>query len=240
MKPTIVVINESTVLKDEQIIPVVAALQLQVTRDFAPIWNQDAEIIFSPDKTNLPTQWQLVVLDDSDQAEDLGYHELTAAGLPIGKVFAKSDLNSGTSWSVTMSHEVLEMLADPWINTCIEFDAPSGYADFYAMEVCDPCEADAYSYTIGRIAVSDFVTPQWFMATAIGVQFDFGKRIVLPFQLLPGGYIGMYNMYNSKKWTQITADASSLIADPSEAKAGSRRDRRNKNHNHWRHSLVRK
>src|SRR5580700_7345787 len=36
------VINESTVLNDADIVPVVAALQKQVTNDFRPVWGTDA------------------------------------------------------------------------------------------------------------------------------------------------------------------------------------------------------
>ena len=56
--------------------------------------------------------------DNPDQAGALGYHEITSQGTPLGKVFAKLDLQSGASWTVTLSHELLEMLADPWINWC--------------------------------------------------------------------------------------------------------------------------
>jgi len=38
------VINESTVLTDADIVPVVAALQQQVTNDFRPAWGTDAEL----------------------------------------------------------------------------------------------------------------------------------------------------------------------------------------------------
>ena len=37
------VINESTVLTDADVIPVVIALQQQVTNDFRPIWGLDAD-----------------------------------------------------------------------------------------------------------------------------------------------------------------------------------------------------
>jgi hypothetical protein len=40
-------------------------------------------------------------------------------GFPIGKVFAASDLKAGTSWTVTASHELLEMLGDPNINLTV-------------------------------------------------------------------------------------------------------------------------
>lgn len=48
--------------------------------------------------------------------------------------------------SVLLSHEVLEMLADPTARS---------------REVCDPVAADAYR--VGRVMVSDFVTPRWFV-----------------------------------------------------------------------------
>jgi hypothetical protein len=31
--------------------------------------------------------WWLVMLDDSDQAGALGYHDLTSDGLPLGNIF---------------------------------------------------------------------------------------------------------------------------------------------------------
>jgi len=66
---------------------------------------------------------------------------LTSQGTPLGKVFANLDLQTGSSWTVTLSHEVLEMLADPWINWC----AMGSDSKIYALEVCDVVEADAWA-----------------------------------------------------------------------------------------------
>src|ERR1700682_2686327 len=89
------VINQSTVVTDDQVIPVVGALQKQVTNDFRPIWGIDAELQFVPSGAQPPPgTWWLSILDDSDQANALGYHDLTTDGLPIGKVFAGTDLRS--------------------------------------------------------------------------------------------------------------------------------------------------
>jgi hypothetical protein len=78
------VINESTVLTDTDVTPVVIALQQQVTNDFRPIWGTDAELKMIPQGTPAPAgTWQLVILDDSDQAGALGYHDLTPDGLPL-------------------------------------------------------------------------------------------------------------------------------------------------------------
>ena len=70
-------------------------------------------------------------MDDPDQAGALGYHEMSSRGTPLGKVFAGLDMRLGTSWTVTLSHELLEMLADPWINWC----AQSREGKIYALEV---------------------------------------------------------------------------------------------------------
>ena len=89
----IAVINESTVLSDADVVPIVAALQKQVTNDFRPVWGVDAALTITAAGTPPPTgSWWLVLLDDSDQASALGYHDLTTEGLPIGKVFAASDI----------------------------------------------------------------------------------------------------------------------------------------------------
>ena len=114
------VINESTVLTDNQITELVPALQKQVTDDFCPVWGTNAELKIIAKGTPPPSgSWWLVLLDDSDQANALGYHDMTTEGLPIGKVFAGSDLKAGTSWTVTASHELLEMLGDPNINLTV-------------------------------------------------------------------------------------------------------------------------
>ncbi len=52
-------------------------------------------------------QWWIIVSDNSDQAGAGGYHDLTDEGKPLGKVFAKTDMQSGSSWTVAFSHELL-------------------------------------------------------------------------------------------------------------------------------------
>ena len=72
------VINSSTVLTDQQVSDVVPVLQKQVTQDFYPIWGVDAKLTFVPSAGDPDTSgWWLVILDDSDQANALGYHDIT-------------------------------------------------------------------------------------------------------------------------------------------------------------------
>jgi hypothetical protein len=236
--------NASTVLTDDQVRTVVPALQTQVSRDFFPVWGVDADLDFVPKGQQPPTgNWWLVVLDDSDQAGALGYHDMTPEGLPLGKVFAGSDKQFGAQWTVTASHELLEMLGDPAINltalTMTGFDVGQNVVGrLYAYEVCDACEADQDGYDINGVLVSDFVYPAWFESfrQTGSTQFDFQLRITDPFQLLPGGYISVYDMTSGTGWQQISRplpQRRGALLPPQRAPIGSRRERRRTPRNQW-------
>jgi hypothetical protein len=233
------VINESTILTDSDVQPVIAALQQQVTNDFRPLWGTDAELKMIPQGSQPPNgTWWLVILDDSDQAGALGYHDLTPDGLPIGKVFAASDLKAGTSWTVTASHELLEMLADPNINLTVFVQDSDTAGMLYAYEVCDACEDDSFGYTIDNILVSDFVYPSWFetFRTQGSTQFDKMSKIQNPLELLSGGYIGVFNVMSGSGWQQQTADRN-IVNLKQRGQVGTRRERRSVPRNQWITSL---
>jgi hypothetical protein len=87
--------------------------QRQVSEHFAPTWGVDATLnLVVAGAKPLPGSWWLVILDDSDQAGTLGYHDLTDEAMPLGKVFVKTAQAAGIKWTVTASHELLELLAD--------------------------------------------------------------------------------------------------------------------------------
>ena len=221
----IAIINASTVLTDAQVKAAVPSLQKQIDMDFGPAWGVAATLRFVPHgQAPLPGEWWLAILDNSDQAGALGYHDLTTAGLPLSKVFAGTDKQYGLSWTVTASHELLEMLVDPNINLTVFEQGPLG-ARLYAYEVCDAVESDAYAYPIDGVLVSDFVLPSWFESfrQAGSTAFDFRNRLTAPFELLPGGYIGVNDLARGIGWYQIEHGQASAL---SKAPLGSRRQRR--------------
>lgn len=233
------VINESTVLTDADVTPVVPALQQQVTGDFRPVWGVDAELTLIPQGQQPPTgSWWLVILDNSDQAGALGYHDLTSEGLPMGKVFAASDLTAGTSWTITASHELLEMLGDPDINLSAFIQNADTTGTLYAYEVCDACEDDSFGYQISNVLVSDFVYPAWFetFRTPGSTQFDHMSQIQNPLHLLKGGYIGLFNITAGSGWQQQTA-GKIPTSMKQRGKVGSRRERRATPRIQWVNSL---
>jgi len=235
---TVAVVNESTVVPDITLKPIVDALQIQVSRDFAPIWGIDASVVFIPTGAKAhPTDWQLGIFDTSDQAGALGYHDVTNDGLPLGKVFAKTDLQFGSSLSVTMSHELLEMLLDPDVNLSVFVQTTDVNGTIYAYEAADACEDDQFGYDINGVLVSDFVYPAWFESFRTTGPFDYQKKISKPFELLTGGYISIYPIPNSGGWTQLNKDrqAQSYRHRPT---LGSRRERRKLPRDQWQKSEV--
>jgi hypothetical protein len=185
----------------------------------------------------LSGSWWLVLLDDSDQANALGYHDMTSEGLPIGKVFAASDLKAGTSWTVTASHELLEMLGDPNVNLTVFVQNTNTAGMLYAYEVCDACEDDSLGYRIDNVLLSDFVYPAWFESfrSEGSTQFDRMSKLHNPFQLAIGGYIGVFNVATGSGWTQKIDQRPMNVMH--RGTVGTRRERRTIPHDQWIASL---
>ena len=186
----IAVINEAMEEKvpARDLAKVVAALQKQVERDFAPVWGIEVRLSLVPEGEALPEDaWWLALLDKTDRAGDLGYHDLTSAGLPLGKAILATAEADDMPWSVVLSHELLEMLIDPYINlSAFVRDSQSGL--LYGYEVCDPVRSD--SYRIGKVDVSNFVYPDWFLPPELrpDARLDHMEKIGKPLQIRPGGY----------------------------------------------------
>jgi hypothetical protein len=207
--PTVAIVNVSSVITDAQVTALVAALQIQVDRDFAPAWKMTANLVMIPTGAPVPPDtWLLYIMDTTDQAGALGYHDLTAEGNPLGKVFAKDDATYGLSWTVTVSHELLELIVDPYCVDTVFSQSTNTTGTLYALEIADPTEADQFGYLINGVLVSDFVYPTWFedFRPANSTQFDHMGVINAPLQLAKGGYIGVFDVPSTTGWSQRLAD----------------------------------
>ena len=183
---------------------VVAALQKQIARDFTPVWGVAARLSLVADgEAPPPDAWWLTLHDDSNRADDDGYHELTEAGLPLGKAFVSTARDDDTPWSMVLSHELLEMLIDPYLNLAAALRNGRG-GILYGYEICDPCRGD--TYRIDGVAVSNFVYPAWFEehGPRRGRRFDHAKRISRPFAVRPGGYSIVNDLAGKKGWQQVS------------------------------------
>jgi hypothetical protein len=197
----IVIVNKCSVLSDDNIQAVIPAVQAQVTDDFAPIWEASATVQFLGKGKRVPKGiWPLYMMDHSDEPGALGYH-VDEHGRIEGKVFAADDQRYGVSWTVDLTHELLEMLGDPTTQNMI------GLKDGRECirEVCDAVEDDSIAYMKNGVLVSDFVTPKYFFMSGGPDKYDFCGKLEAPAPALTaGGYLGIYDP-TTGQWTQVTA-----------------------------------
>lgn len=206
MTPTIAVINRSTAVTDAEVQACLPDFQAQVSHDFAPVWSQDCTLAWVPkDQQPATDVWQIVLLDDSDQAGALGYHDETPAGLPLAKVFVKTTVEAGAHWTVVFTHELLETLADPWIDSTVFIDDGQGGGVLIPVEVCDPVEADQFAYTVGQTLVSDFVHPSWFQPNGVG-PWDKQDHLTQSLYVLAGCYCSVAQVQCPNGWQEVFGD----------------------------------
>src|SRR5207244_478688 len=128
MTQQIALVSKTAEIGPTELARVAAALNTQLARDFAPVWNVDAAVTTERAKG----AWPLIVTDDAPAA---GVH-IDDQGRPTAIVGYADD------WALAASHELLEMCVDPHGNRLITARAVKpgqGRVD-YLVEVCDPCE----------------------------------------------------------------------------------------------------
>lgn len=183
-------VNRTDRIRDARFAAILPALQSQITEDFCPQWQVEPVTLHLVGKGGQPdpAHWKVWLLDTSDASGDLGYHE-DESGIPEAKIFCEEDLKYGSEISVTISHELLEMLADPQASRM----GPIIDGAQYIVEAADPVESDEDSYEkpgLGgqMVKVSNFVLMTYFQPGAAG-PWDWLRRLPGPCPArLPGGY----------------------------------------------------
>jgi hypothetical protein len=195
---------------DEELQTVIRAINRQIHDDFAPYWSMSATLRLEGRSTTHPEKLQvpdmrgdavIYLWNQADIPGALGYHFQNAQGIPYGFVFTEIAQQIGEPWSVTLSHEALELLADPETNLLVMGPHPVEERDvFHWFEMCDAVQAETYS--IDGVAVSNFLLPLYFTGTRdadeVGARNDFlgrssGGRTLTSFGINPGGYIGFFD-----------------------------------------------
>ncbi|HEX5619828.1 MAG TPA: hypothetical protein VFX51_15515 [Solirubrobacteraceae bacterium] len=185
-----------------------AAVQKQLTRDFTPIWGLRATLDTFADLSSIPSDYHPIVLfsdpedligqldvaigpelaadliDDFERDRLAGLHLNAFTRQPFALVEATD------AWSVVLSHEVLEIIADPYGNRLIAAAHPLDPSERvkYLLEVCDPCQS--IWYPVNGVPVSDFYTPRYFDPVGLdGGRYSFSGQITRPLEILDGGYL---------------------------------------------------
>lgn len=193
--PLVYVSNVSTTVPQADVDAALPAFQTAVSRDLAPAWGTDATLTTDP---TLETSAQMVVeiSDDANCVGCLGYHEVFG-GKPTSYVFARTGAEFNESWQLTFSHELFEMLVDPWINRLAQWNGRN-----WLVEVCDPPESGLYAYFVDGVAISDFITPRWYDRTLRG-PFDFTRHLKRAGQIGKHGYASYLDPSAFGGWSQV-------------------------------------
>jgi len=238
-------------LSDFEVITAIRAVNRQIKEDFEPYWNIGGTLRLEGASTNEPDadnpldlqgEAIMYIWDKSDIPNALGYHEANYRGIPYGFVFMDIATDIGENWTVTFSHEVLELIGDRQANSLIRGPHPNDRRRkvYHWHEMCDAVQDE--SYKIDGVAVSNFVLPLYFTESEeLGSRNDFlGTKYTSPkdntqnslrsFGINPGGYIGFLDPENNKHTTVMGPEsiekAASGISKLEQAKY--RKKRKNK------------
>jgi hypothetical protein len=180
-----------------------AALQKQVDGDLAPAWDVRADVTVLAAGDGVPAgTWPLWIVDALSGAS--GVH-LDEQGQPYAEVVNDGQL------TITLSHELLEMLVNPLGNRFIpaaDLDRESaGLQVNYLVEVADPC--DPFSYAVDEVAVCDFVFPAFYDTRSTGLVDQLGE-LAGPLVLPDGGYISWFDPAD-QNWHERRPDGVIVI-----------------------------
>jgi len=204
----VALVSESPSVSFADLTQVAAAMQKQVTRDFGPLWQVNATVDAFDRLESVPIDyWPVILMDDIQEPGAAGYHTDDQ-----GQPFALVQVDD--SWPLTVSHETLEMLADPFGNRTIAGAPPPGSPApvntlkrvSYLVEVCDPCEAGQFGYTVNGILLSDFITHHYYdPKKKSSADYSFEGNITAPHQVIEGGYVSFGNPVDNH-WYQIIVE----------------------------------
>jgi len=199
----IALVSESDNIDPGDLARVGAALQKQVSRDLIQFWNIKSTVETFPTLEDVPIgYWPIIVMDDIGFPGAAGTH-LDENGQPFALVTASDQLDV---WSLTASHELIEMLVDPFGNRLIAGDSPKADQKRvqFLVEPSDPSEAADFAYTVNGILCSDFYTVRFFdPIMAPGVRYSFTGALKAPRQVIRGGYLSWLDVASNSWWQVI-------------------------------------
>jgi hypothetical protein len=231
------VANISTTIAPADFQAAIRAIGQQVAADFQPEWNVAATITgvtTSLGHRRAPIQRNqdaIIYLGDSSQDPTtgvqgaLGYHSANHKNIPYGFVYLDICKEYGEVWTCTLSHEVLELLADPTASMTVTGPAPNGASGsvYYDLEVCDPTQGD--SYTVDSVVVSNFVGRSYFDLTGGSGKTNFLDLSLDPFGVRPQGYF-QYEDSSGAHQVQGEKVTPGMLAAKAKMKDGRRNARR--------------
>jgi len=188
----------------------VQALQVQIQLHVKQFWNVDtykyldAEIKAYSSLQGVPFGSWVVLIQDKIDTDSYGYHYLQEQAQPYAPVntpYAK--LKYSENWSLILSHEVIEMLLNPFLEN-FRYTEIDGKKVRLVVEPSDPAQFQEYGYKINNVLVSDFVTPNFYdLFYTPNTQYSYTGQIKKPLELLENGYFSFQYLDRLEIWFQM-------------------------------------
>lgn len=174
------VLNAANV-PDEEVTAFVQAAEEYIDKYLVPFWPDvgGSRIRCYPLGVGVGGDVPLVLAPNTTQAGSLGFHDKTATGLPTGIVELDSCRRYGVPWTVAATHEIAELLIDPYLTQFVQIGPRS-----YPKEIADPVTANRFM--IGTVAVANVTTPAyWDPHSPPGSRFDIMGLATAPLPTIP-------------------------------------------------------
>jgi hypothetical protein len=207
------VINRSR-LAEGEVRHALRAINRQITRDFAPAWSLGADVRLSgkgETVARLRRRGHAVVqLRNRPPAKmPPGFHAADGS-LPDAVIYTELAAvvrlrDPWLVWTADLSHEILELIADPEVNILVKGPHPARrtHTVFHYREVCDPVQAT--TYRVDGVTLSNFVLPHYYNGDGERKGHnDFLRAGVDAFRWLEGGYIGFWDPAAGKGGGYVT------------------------------------
>lgn len=186
---TIGLIKYGTQATDAQIRGVMGAVKRQMLDNFSPDWHRCVTLYYAPTwqyyiagtypvyLTTAPACTGSYKHHNVDCSDYSAFHDVNTGVYPVLPYAWIPDAGAGynpndlTEYSTTVSHEVLEIAGNPFLNSSVNgWGGPIGWNQFidYETELADPVETTSEGYTKvseyngQTYAVSNYVLPSWF------------------------------------------------------------------------------
>jgi hypothetical protein len=196
----VALVSETQSISFSELARVSAALQKQAIRDLGPVWSIQSTVDAFGRLEDVPVgTWPIIIEDNINTPGAAGVHE-DKDGQPFALVMAED------GWSLTASHELIEMLVDPFGRRLTDGQSPkSGQGRVqFLVEPCDPSEATQFAYLINGVTISDFYTPKYFSTVFNPAdRYSHTGAITRPRQVLKGGYLSWHDPVTDH-WFQET------------------------------------
>jgi hypothetical protein len=191
-------------ISDAELQSTIRAINRQIREDFEPYWGFGARLRLEGktgrkrrqfDPADMRGDAVLYLREIAKIRDAEGYHDQNFGGIPYGFVFLDLSARLHEAWTITLSHEALELLGDPEANLFVQGPHPTHPQRrvFHWFEMCDAVQSE--SYDIDGVRVANFVLPLYFTSSEErGGRNDFlGSGTLRSFAVNPGGYIGFYD-----------------------------------------------